>query len=51
MYRSDNDRLIKAEEHNLHKYNSKSYIADNRLQYGMHRLVEVNVRPLIHNAL
>ena len=32
MYRSDNDRSIKAEEHNLHKYNSKSYIADNRLQ-------------------
>ena len=51
MYRSDNDRSIKAEEHNLHKYNSKSYIADNRLQYGMYRLVEVNVRPLIHNAL
>ena len=52
MYKSDNDRSIKAtEEHNLHKYNSKSYIADNRLQYGMHRLVKVNVRPLIHNAL
>ena len=49
MYRSDNDRSIKAEEQNLHKYNSKSYIADNR--YGMYRLVEVNVRPLIHNAL
>ena len=32
MYRSDNDRSIKAEEHNLHNYNSESYIADNRLQ-------------------
>ena len=32
MYRSDNDRSIKSEEHNLHKYNCKSYIADNRLQ-------------------
>ena len=47
MYRSDNDRSVKAEEHNLHKDNSKSYIADNRLQYGMYRLVEVNVRLLI----
>ena len=43
MYRSDNDRSIKAEGHNLHKYNSKSYAADNRMQYGMYRLVEVNV--------
>ena len=42
MYRSDNDRSIKAEEHNLHKYNSKNYIADNRLQYGMYRLVEID---------
>ena len=40
MYRSDNDRSIKAEEHDLHKYNSKSNIADNRLQYGMYRLVD-----------
>ena len=51
MYRSDNDRSIKAEEHNLHKNNSKSNIEDNRLQYGMYRLVEVNVRPLIQNTL
>ena len=51
MYRFDNDRSIKAEEHNLHKYNSNSYIANNKLQYGMYRLVEVNFRPLIHNAL
>ena len=28
MHRADNDSLIKAEEHNLHKYNSKSNIAD-----------------------
>ena len=46
MYRSDNDRSIKVEEHNLHKYNSESNIADNSLQYGMYRLMEVNVRPL-----
>ena len=42
MYRSDNDRSIKANEHNLHKYNSINYIADNRLQYGMYRLVEID---------
>ena len=47
MYRSD-DRSIKA-EHNLHKYYSTSY-TDNRLQYGIYRLVEVNVRPIIYNA-
>ena len=51
MYRSHNERSIKAEEHNLHEYNSKHYIADNRLQYGMYRLVEVNVKSLIHNTL
>ena len=28
MYRADNDRSLKAEEHNLHTYNSKSYIAE-----------------------
>ena len=29
----------------------KIHIIDNKLQYGMYRLVEVNVRPLIYNEL
>ena len=44
MYRSGNDRSIKAQEYNILKYCSKIYETDNKLQYGMYRLVEANVR-------
>ena len=53
MYRSNNDISRKAEKFNIHKYYSKiyMYITENKLQYDMHRLVEVKYRPLIYNAL
>ena len=51
MDRSDNDRSIKGQEYNNTNSTVNIYITDNRLQYGMYRLVEVNVKPLIYNAL
>ena len=32
-------------------YCSKNLLNNNKLQYGMYRLVEANVRPIIYNAL
>ena len=52
MYRSGNDRSIKAQECNIYSNIAvKIYYTDNKLQYGMYRLVEANVRPIIYNAL
>ena len=49
MYRSDNDRSIKAQEYNVHKY--YIYQTDIKLQYGRYKLEETNVRHIIYNAL
>ena len=50
MYRSDNDRSIKAQEYSMHNFYCKDVVI--RLQYGMYiLLVEVSVRPIIYNAL
>ena len=29
----------------------KIYLTDNKLEYGMYRLVEANARPIVYNAL
>ena len=39
-----NDRSIKTQGYNIHKYCSKIYLTDNKLLCGMYRIVEVNFR-------
>ena len=51
MNTSDNNTSIKAQEYNIPKCYSIFFKTDIKLQYGMYRLMEAKVRPIIYNAL